>query len=1088
MTDVKGFFAPVGRDGRPRSAAVAIVEREEAGSVELAGAELWHLIVLDEGMPVARLDTVSPGPGSTPALSEAAIARWGDRELARRRLEAELGARIGEPAGRAPVDHANLSVSVVVCTHRRPQYIASVLGALGDLDPAPDEIVIVDNDPGEHDCRAAVSELGARYVREDRRGLDNARNRGAREATGDIVVFTDDDCVPSPGWLASVPRTFARPDVAAATGPAFPYRLDTPAQIRAEQQASLARGLWPIAFDWRLIAPAQAAAAGVGANMAFRREELLALGPEPFPPELDAGTPTQSGGDIALLGELLARGRRLAYEPEMFVRHQHRPDWRALEGAARGYGTGLASVLTMMLLRRGELSVPRAGAWLVEQYLIAQARRAMGSADAVWVRIAAEHLRGAVVGPARWVRSFREQRRLSDSLPASSKRPLPGPEGELVPVEGARSAAAPAEPRSERGAAPPAMSVIVPTSGRRPASLRRCLAALGGQRGAPDFELVLVDDGDPASVRSLGLTADFPLRVIETGGAGAAAARNAGAAAAAGELLVFVDDDVIAEPELLATHAERQGAASGVVLVGSYPPRPRGEGLASQLAALWWFDAFDRMERAVAHTFVSALTGNMSVRAADFEASGGFDEAFPRSGREDWEWGIRLRERGLRIEYEPEARAWHEYELSTEQRLRAAELEGHGDALILARHPGAIGSLPVWLHRPRGLAVPAAVPGRWLWSSARARRAALRLLDALERAKLRGLWWKQFERMQGAAYLHGLHKGGVRLEELPEPEIVPVELDAADPVAAPGAVAPIVRLTRGGREIAVVAPVEGCWGTSLAEQLSYAVPWSELGPLARERGWLPGAAEGSRRAAAVDVLVDSGARHGVESLEAAGARVRRPDGGGGWWERSRSAMLASDRELVACVLPGIRPDERWLAEALLAFDGERVAAAFGAALTAPEPLAPVHLAERWPAWRVPTSRPCYLIVRTELLAEILPPPGLAPLAALVAVVRRATEAGWVVAERATHGLSGPGPSWAAVGRAWGSACAAESLDPRLAGDPALGARLAVAARGAAGFGFEALRVARRPRSGPAALVAGAAAGYFGGAARARPRG
>ena len=102
---------------------------------------------------------------------------------------------------------APLTCSVVVCTHRRPQYVPDLLRALERLDPAPDEIVVVDNDPGELDCRAEVERGGSRYVREDRRGLDNARNTGLGAARGELVAFTDDDCVPAVTWLRKLPSS-----------------------------------------------------------------------------------------------------------------------------------------------------------------------------------------------------------------------------------------------------------------------------------------------------------------------------------------------------------------------------------------------------------------------------------------------------------------------------------------------------------------------------------------------------------------------------------------------------------------------------------------------------------------------------------------------------------------------------------------------------------------------------------------------------------------------------------------------------------------------------------------------------------------
>lgn len=97
-------------------------------------------------------------------------------------------------------------ISVVVCTHNpRPDYFARVLEALRRqaLPPSAWELVIVDN--GSDTVLADQVDLGwhprGRHVREDRVGLIDARLRGLAEATGDLVVFVDDDNVLAPEYL-----------------------------------------------------------------------------------------------------------------------------------------------------------------------------------------------------------------------------------------------------------------------------------------------------------------------------------------------------------------------------------------------------------------------------------------------------------------------------------------------------------------------------------------------------------------------------------------------------------------------------------------------------------------------------------------------------------------------------------------------------------------------------------------------------------------------------------------------------------------------------------------------------------------------
>ena len=103
-------------------------------------------------------------------------------------------------------------VSVVVPTCNRPDMLGRCLAALRDqdLDPAEYEIVIADDGAPDGDAtRRLVEEAarapggpGVRYLPlAERRGPAAARNAGWRAARGRIVAFTDDDCVPTPGWL-----------------------------------------------------------------------------------------------------------------------------------------------------------------------------------------------------------------------------------------------------------------------------------------------------------------------------------------------------------------------------------------------------------------------------------------------------------------------------------------------------------------------------------------------------------------------------------------------------------------------------------------------------------------------------------------------------------------------------------------------------------------------------------------------------------------------------------------------------------------------------------------------------------------------
>ncbi|HEU4373879.1 MAG TPA: glycosyltransferase family A protein, partial [Telluria sp.] len=112
----------------------------------------------------------------------------------------------------AMVDDAAIAVSVVVPASGRLDLLDRSLDALTRQDlRAPYEVIVVDDEPSRNTLqlvagwRARTLELGARLVylaNDGAHGPAAARNRGWRAARAPIIAFTDDDTVPSPGWLA----------------------------------------------------------------------------------------------------------------------------------------------------------------------------------------------------------------------------------------------------------------------------------------------------------------------------------------------------------------------------------------------------------------------------------------------------------------------------------------------------------------------------------------------------------------------------------------------------------------------------------------------------------------------------------------------------------------------------------------------------------------------------------------------------------------------------------------------------------------------------------------------------------------------
>jgi glycosyltransferase involved in cell wall biosynthesis len=241
-------------------------------------------------------------------------------------------------------------ISVVVCTRDRPAELARCVQSLQRLEGPAHEVIVVDNAPRDEAARRVVASTPFRYLREERPGLDRARNRGIAEARHDVIAFTDDDVEVEPGWLGALAAAFIDPRVAGVTGRVLPAAQETPAQRLFQRYGNgMDKGDRPRMFDPAVLRPRQLLRAqdvGVGANMAFRRQALEAV--RGFDPALDVGTPAAGAGDLDVFHRLLRAGFILRYEPAARVRHHHRRDLeglrRQLRNNGRSYGVYLLKV------------------------------------------------------------------------------------------------------------------------------------------------------------------------------------------------------------------------------------------------------------------------------------------------------------------------------------------------------------------------------------------------------------------------------------------------------------------------------------------------------------------------------------------------------------------------------------------------------------------------------------------------------------------------------------------------------------------------------------------------------------------------
>jgi GT2 family glycosyltransferase len=254
----------------------------------------------------------------------------------------------------------------------------------------------------------------------------------------------------------------------------------------------------------------------------------------------------------------------------------------------------------------------------------------------------------------------------------------------------------------------------------------RLLRALGAQRGAPPFEVVVAVDGAEDGTREAvaGYAAPFAVRHLWQPRRGRAAACNAGARLAAAPLLVFLDDDMEPAPGFVAAHrdahrrAGRGGGALGVVGAAPIVAAPGAPPVVAYRAAHFAGKLARLAGRRGGLAFTDVYTGNFSVPRALFAAAGGFDEAFRLYGHEDYELALRLGRAGARFAYAPAAAARQHYDKRFRALAADVAAEGRTAVLFALKHPEALAALPLGEYAAR--------PWR--------RRARLGALVALARA------------------------------------------------------------------------------------------------------------------------------------------------------------------------------------------------------------------------------------------------------------------------------------------------------------------------------------------------------------------
>jgi len=247
----------------------------------------------------------------------------------------------------------------------------------------------------------------------------------------------------------------------------------------------------------------------------------------------------------------------------------------------------------------------------------------------------------------------------------------------------------------------PSLSIIIPTH-ERADILARCLHHLATQTIAKDLEVIVVSDGhDDATTKLLKGPTPHPLRPIsylEIPKSQQGVARNRGVKLATAPRVLFIGDDIFLEPHACEVHVQMHNKLKAVSC-----PSERPTGRAGQLSACLGYTTWDPalgitpvmrwlessgwqfgypllkhyehkpILKEIQHRFT--YTSHISL-PTDIAKRFPFREDVTLYGWEDIEWGSRLRDAGIALVFEPDARALHHHHITLASSLKRMEILG----------------------------------------------------------------------------------------------------------------------------------------------------------------------------------------------------------------------------------------------------------------------------------------------------------------------------------------------------------------------------------------------------------------------------